>query len=117
MAKLGLQAPPASGLADVHRHLDGSLRRATLDELAARAGVPVPIDLGGQERIVRAQARAHPGVEPPGERVRRRARGAPTGRRHSRNGRRSPAGRHCVRTRGRIPAKTMDAVKQNKSDA
>jgi adenosine deaminase len=45
MAKLGLQAPPASGLADVHRHLDGSLRRATLDELAARAGVPVPIDL------------------------------------------------------------------------
>jgi adenosine deaminase len=32
-------------LADLHRHLDGSLRRATLDELAARAKTPVPDDL------------------------------------------------------------------------
>jgi adenosine deaminase len=34
-----------SGLADLHRHLDGSLRRATLDELARAAGVRVPGDL------------------------------------------------------------------------
>jgi adenosine deaminase len=32
--------------ADLHRHLDGSLRRATVDELAARVGVPVPRELG-----------------------------------------------------------------------
>src|SRR5262249_22727702 len=32
-------------LADLHRHLDGSLRPATLAELAARAGVSVPDDL------------------------------------------------------------------------
>ncbi len=31
-------------LADLHRHLDGSLRRSTLDELAARAGTKVPSD-------------------------------------------------------------------------
>jgi adenosine deaminase len=36
---------PFPPLADLHRHLDGSLRRATLDELAARAGVAVPLDL------------------------------------------------------------------------
>jgi adenosine deaminase len=29
-------------LADLHRHLDGSLRRSTVDELAGRIGVPVP---------------------------------------------------------------------------
>jgi adenosine deaminase len=34
-----------SGLADLHRHLDGSLRPSTLAELAARAGVSVPRDL------------------------------------------------------------------------
>jgi adenosine deaminase len=32
-------------LADLHRHLDGSLRRATLDELAAANGVSVPDDV------------------------------------------------------------------------
>jgi adenosine deaminase len=32
-------------LADLHRHLDGSLREATLRELAAAAGVEVPADL------------------------------------------------------------------------
>lgn len=32
-------------LADLHRHLDGSLREATLRELAAAAGVEVPDDL------------------------------------------------------------------------
>lgn len=32
-------------LADLHRHLDGSLRQATLAELAARHGVAVPGDL------------------------------------------------------------------------
>jgi adenosine deaminase len=35
-------SPP---LADLHRHLDGSLRPATLAELAARAGLTVPVDL------------------------------------------------------------------------
>jgi adenosine deaminase len=34
-----------SGLPDLHRHLDGSLRRATLEELARDAGVVVPDDL------------------------------------------------------------------------
>lgn len=34
-----------SGLADLHRHLDGSLRPSTVEELAARAGVEVPPDL------------------------------------------------------------------------
>lgn len=33
-------------LADLHRHLDGSLRRATLDELSAAAGLTVPPGLG-----------------------------------------------------------------------
>jgi adenosine deaminase len=33
------------GLADLHRHLDGSLRPTTLHELAARAGRAVPDDL------------------------------------------------------------------------
>lgn len=33
-------------LADLHRHLDGSLRRATLDELAARRGIEVPATVG-----------------------------------------------------------------------
>src|SRR5687768_1380126 len=32
-------------LADLHRHLDGSLRASTLAELAARAGRSVPTDL------------------------------------------------------------------------
>lgn len=32
-------------LADLHRHLDGSLRPSTLEELAARAGKAVPADL------------------------------------------------------------------------
>jgi len=34
-----------SALADLHRHLDGSLREATLRELAADAGVEVPAEL------------------------------------------------------------------------
>jgi adenosine deaminase len=34
-----------AGLADLHRHLDGSLRPSTLRELAAARGVPVPDDL------------------------------------------------------------------------
>ena len=34
-----------SALPDLHRHLDGSLRRSTLDELAKRAGREVPPDL------------------------------------------------------------------------
>jgi adenosine deaminase len=38
-------------LADLHRHLDGSLRPTTLRELAARAGVAVPEDV-----------RFHPGI-------------------------------------------------------
>lgn len=33
------------GLSDLHRHLDGSLRRATLEELAAAGGVRVPDDV------------------------------------------------------------------------
>ncbi len=37
------QAQPA--LADLHRHLDGSLRRATLEQLAADAGRSVPPEL------------------------------------------------------------------------
>ena len=34
------------GLADLHRHLDGSLRPETARELAARAHVPMPERLG-----------------------------------------------------------------------
>ena len=34
-----------TGLVDLHRHLDGSLRRSTLAELAGREGVAVPDDL------------------------------------------------------------------------
>jgi adenosine deaminase len=41
-----MNAPPiAPALADLHRHLDGSLRPATLAELAARRGLAVPADL------------------------------------------------------------------------
>ncbi|MFT4627751.1 MAG: adenosine deaminase [Myxococcota bacterium] len=36
---------PSAGLVDLHRHLDGSLRPATLRELAERQGLPVPPDL------------------------------------------------------------------------
>lgn len=36
---------PASRLADLHRHLDGSLRESTLFELARGEGVTVPTDL------------------------------------------------------------------------
>ena len=39
---------PPGGLSDLHRHLDGSLRLATLCELATRAGVEVPEDLAFQ---------------------------------------------------------------------
>ncbi len=34
-----------TGLSDLHRHLDGSLRRSTLEELAAAHGKTVPADL------------------------------------------------------------------------
>ncbi|MFO0756508.1 MAG: hypothetical protein U0359_08465 [Byssovorax sp.] len=34
-----------TGLADLHRHLDGSLRPSTVAELSARAGLAVPADL------------------------------------------------------------------------
>jgi hypothetical protein len=37
-----LALPP---IADLHRHLDGSLRPATLAELAAAAGVSLPADI------------------------------------------------------------------------
>jgi adenosine deaminase len=39
---LGETLPP---LADIHRHLDGSMRLSTLQELAERAGKPIPEDL------------------------------------------------------------------------
>jgi adenosine deaminase len=39
---------PAGGLSDLHRHLDGSLRLATLRKLAARIGVEVPEELAFQ---------------------------------------------------------------------
>lgn len=38
-------APPLPPLADLHRHLDGSIRPSTLAELAARARTTVPVDL------------------------------------------------------------------------
>ncbi len=47
-----------SGLADLHRHLDGSLRPATLAELAARAGIAVPADLGFRPAMGLADALA-----------------------------------------------------------
>ncbi len=37
--------PPLHALADLHRHLDGSLRPATVAELAAERGLSVPPDL------------------------------------------------------------------------
>lgn len=40
-----MRSADAAGLPDLHRHLDGSLRRATLEELAARDGVALPDDL------------------------------------------------------------------------
>src|SRR5262245_57753071 len=43
-------------LADLHRHLDGSLRPATLAELAAQAGVKVPEDLRFHEGMGLAEA-------------------------------------------------------------
>ncbi len=39
---------PPSGLSDLHRHLDGSLRLETLRELATRARVEVPDDIAFQ---------------------------------------------------------------------
>jgi adenosine deaminase len=38
-------ADAPAGLVDLHRHLDGSLRPATVADLAARAGLAVPADL------------------------------------------------------------------------
>lgn len=40
-----LLVPRELPLADLHRHLDGSIRRSTLNELAKQAGVEVPEDL------------------------------------------------------------------------
>jgi adenosine deaminase len=41
----GPAMPRRTGLADLHRHLDGSLRPGTVAELAAASGVAVPADL------------------------------------------------------------------------
>ena len=38
-----------TGLADLHRHLDGSLRRSTLEELAASGGIALPPEVGFHE--------------------------------------------------------------------
>ncbi len=38
--------PPRLGLTDLHRHLDGSLRRSTVQELAAKHGLEIPNPLG-----------------------------------------------------------------------
>ena len=43
-------------LADLHRHLDGSLRPATIEALAARAGVTVPEDLAFRAGMGLAEA-------------------------------------------------------------
>jgi adenosine deaminase len=40
-----IEANSPIGLADLHRHLDGSLRRTTLDDLAAHLGIAVPANL------------------------------------------------------------------------
>ena len=40
-----MTARPHAPLADLHRHLDGSMRAATLEELAEAAGTRVPADL------------------------------------------------------------------------
>jgi adenosine deaminase len=56
-------AAPRPPLADLHRHLDGSLRPATVVELAAAAGVAVPeehrrvaaipgMDAAGMEAVI-----------------------------------------------------------------
>ncbi len=44
------------GLADLHRHLDGSLRPSTIAELAESRGTPVPADLAFQPRMGLAEA-------------------------------------------------------------
>ena len=49
-------AAPTPALADLHRHLDGSIRAATLDELAARAGRSVPTDLAFHDAMGLADA-------------------------------------------------------------
>ena len=41
-------------LADLHRHLDGSLRVSTVEELAARKGIPIP-DLFPQKDSIALQ--------------------------------------------------------------
>jgi adenosine deaminase len=45
-----------TALADLHRHLDGSLRSSTLEELASRAGVRVPADLAFRAGMGLAEA-------------------------------------------------------------
>ena len=47
-----------NGLADLHRHLDGSLRPTTVAELASAAGVEVPGDLGFRPGMGLAEALA-----------------------------------------------------------
>lgn len=48
--------PEPLAMADLHRHLDGSLRPATIEELAARAGVKVPADLAFRAGMGLAEA-------------------------------------------------------------
>jgi adenosine deaminase len=49
-------AAPTPALADLHRHLDGSIRAATLEELATQSGRSVPADLAFHDAMGLADA-------------------------------------------------------------